>query len=1325
MMTTVTPSSNAAAPAHFTTTSRVPPSHMHAALLLLLLLCSSVHICCSSNTVPSNAGISTGELCGAQGRLLLMPPNQTVLQCQHDSDCLPPAACDARSRVCCVQPLDQEAPPVGCPKGTRQLQNANGEWLSCEPTRPSSCPGGALCYEDSLDGQYRCCGKDPGEGCGTGQRVLRHANNGSVQLCVPGALPECPGNAVCEWSFSIDRFQCCEPDSGCPAGEVPMFDINDEVLTCSPQRPTACPQAAHCRFNFWTAENQCCAAARQENKISSSDGQKLILYNKDCPSGEIPYIELGTTELKHCEDTMDCPLEYRCHRRICCGPTGQCPRQAEHPLHDDHGNVRLCLLMRPEVCPDNSKCRETLHALSGTPTGQRVCCGVMASFFECAASAGGQPFPTAEYPQVCEMDNPVQCPQDTICQASSVPGVSICCTGGDVQRRALCPKGWSAPDKLNIFCHPTIRGSCPSFAACLLSPVTQQFVCCEPGDDDDEELMHHHLRKHHHPRTRQRDHSQTERSVSVHSLSCPNQDDRMELLNNGNARHCTIDGRVPCSDGFICERSTENARVAVCCSAQRAPSRRVQRPQHGRDEPTYRCPSGAQVPVLRNGQNVFCDLGAQRCPSGSSCASALNAFGMMICCRNARQTLPLCPVGMQPETSAIGYVPCDFLAPDQCSEGYQCVHSRDDPETNICCSRLRNQPPSPATTPICPNQQILLRDGASPRYCSPRQGISACPNGYQCEESLVQPNVFVCCSIPALVMCPQGFESSLDLRTQNPIRCSPMDVSMCPAEAQCLEAMNRANEFLCCESTEPGRVCPLPGQAALLRPNGRPEECSEPGSPCSKSSYTCQLSNVLNRYVCCGTPTAVVLCADGRETYQQEPGRVVQCNPINWPNECPAGYECALSNRPGIHVCCRRLPAPPNPNVPNTDMPPPPPLQPPTQQPPASITFRPPVDELTCPVGWSAYEDQRGAHHFCQDALDMTCPHGFSCAQSSVSGIFMCCRLASSIQCPRDYSTLMVNNNPRLCSLTVLRRSVVTYPGASGIVPSSLATRTATSAADTPHTCPNGYTCMQSSVPAVYVCCGSSGLGIAGGFGSGILPPAPPQPPAVPAPLMPALPPGTSGLITTGQAGQPYCLDGQIPAYLGQLMRYCVMLGQASECPPSYVCAMSNRAGLYVCCHPFPVVRRTSMAQQMRDYSSLTKPIIAHCPDNREPYRIPDTGELLSCGPDLPDAQRQCPHNFVCKRGVQQLRAKDTPRVCCSPIAFCPGARLPQVDTRTHQAKRCLLDAVHSNDRASPTDDASRGDHGQGTAAHCTPPFTCQPSTVPDIAVCCKSLAGI
>lgn len=38
--------------------------------------------------------------------------------------------------------------------------------------------------------------------------------------------------------------------------------------------------------------------------------------------------------------------------------------------------------------------------------------------------------------------------------------------------------------------------------------------------------------------------------------------------------------------------------------------------------------------------------------------------------------------------------------------------------------------------------------------------------------------------------------------------------------------------------------------------------------------------------------------------------------------------------------------------------------------------FRPPVQELTCPTGWSAYEDNTGAHHFCRNALDSSCPQG-------------------------------------------------------------------------------------------------------------------------------------------------------------------------------------------------------------------------------------------------------------------------------------------------------------------------------------------------------------
>jgi hypothetical protein len=62
------------------------------------------------------------------------------------------------------------------------------------------------------------------------------------------------------------------------------------------------------------------------------------------------------------------------------------------------------------------------------------------------------------------------------------------------------------------------------------------------------------------------------------------------------------------------------------------------------------------------------------------------------------------------------------------------------------------------------------------------------------------------------------------------------------------------------------------------------------------------------------------------------------------------------------------------------------------------------------------------------------------------------------------------------------------------------------------------------------------------------------------------------------------CSDGRIPAYLGQYVRSCSIVGQSgffnnkdknknnnnflAGCPPSYVCSLSNRPGYNVCCHP-------------------------------------------------------------------------------------------------------------------------------------------------------------
>ncbi|KAH7727321.1 Protein K01C8.2 [Aphelenchoides avenae] len=471
------------------------------------------------------------------------------------------------------------------------------------------------------------------------------------------------------------------------------------------------------------------------------------------------------------------------------------------------------------------------------------------------------------------------------------------------------------------------------------------------------------------------------------------------------------------------------------------------------------------------------------------------------------------------------------------------------------------------------------------------------------------------------------------------IFCSPTDINVCPSDARCLQAQNRPQSYICCRS-------------------------------CSQQGYTCQLSQVLMNWVCCGQPQRTARCADGRETYTQEIGRTFTCNPLVFPGMCPNGYECSFSDQPGINVCCRAA-QPPNPGT--------------------DVTFRPPVDELTCPLGWSAYEDNNGAHHFCQSATDMSCPQGFSCAQSSVAGIFICCRLASNLKCQNNLVTLLVNNNPRLCTMNNF------------------------------NSCPRGYSCQQSTVAQVNICCGQSSST------SGELLCRDGQIPAYVGPNVrycsrlgqPDTCPPSYICSPSNRVGMNVCCHyfpptrrTHIRLHSGQVTNVCGETAapfldregvpvecsdDPSACPADFDCQPSMTNTKMYCCQeaacPGPssyggggLGRKCSndddcqaMLECMQSpnlpghecssYTTNGESICCQsyleldnaCPENRDPYRDSTTDEYAYC--DV--GNTECPNGFLCKHNIHSGR-----RICCSPIAFCPNGRVPLIDSLTQQAKR-------------------------------------------------------
>uniref|UniRef100_A0A914XC82 Uncharacterized protein n=1 Tax=Plectus sambesii TaxID=2011161 RepID=A0A914XC82_9BILA len=783
------------------------------------------------------------------------------------------------------------------------------------------------------------------------------------------------------------------------------------------------------------------------------------------------------------------------------------------------------------------------------------------------------------------------------------------------------------------------------------------------------------------------------------SYTCPNSGTPEYL--GAQQRTCTISNPT-CGNGYFCQQSLNNP-MRICCTI-------------GGTSAQFTCPGSFGSPALNNGINVFCNTSAND-PTASIC-----------CYGTSGEAVYTCPNGAQAQSGVGGlpYAICNIAAPlSQCNIGYTCSRAANNIQVAICCAGQLS------SVPICPSQAVLLYESGRPKYCS--QLGAACPTGYSCRETINIPGSYVCCSSGTALTCPINYAPTTDTRG-NPTFCTQSNPSVCPGGSSCMQSASTPSAFICCRSTASEYVCPN-NQNALVGSNGQVQVCTGPGSPCSRAGYTCQVSATFGVFVCCGRDATAATCADGRETYTQTPGVTYDCNPLQAPSRCPVNFDCALSNVAGTSVCCRR-----------------------------STTS----SSATCPAGWNPFLSEiDSSMRFCQGPLDVNCPVGYSCTQSSSQNVFICCRLTSTaLRCYNGAAVYMVSGQTRLCSQSAsncpngyacqestapnvyvccqtqsqpnvlcvdnsLPSTIGGSPqycspaGSTTVCPSgficSASTRvgfnvccrtniinppSSTNAcgpnaetyivnqgpyrcSSNPDSCPALYTCQQSVIDNERYCCRNAQCpnGLTIGLAPTICSPTSnictagfscQQSSNIPGVSL-CCPSGTTGGGTN--VGAARCL-GRSTQLVGSQAVSCTI--PSFGCALGFECSAYTTSGAYICC----------AVQVDPGTGSGT----GSCPSNRDPYRDPNTRQMLYC--DSTDFT--CPTGYVCKRE----QSSSNRYVCCSPIPYCQTGWTPFIDATTQQAQRCLPSQLNQQ---CPSVGAA---------------YRCQLSTVPGVHVCCQEAIG-
>uniref|UniRef100_A0A914W2E4 Uncharacterized protein n=1 Tax=Plectus sambesii TaxID=2011161 RepID=A0A914W2E4_9BILA len=327
----------------------------------------------------------------------------------------------------------------------------------------------------------------------------------------------------------------------------------------------------------------------------------------------------------------------------------------------------------------------------------------------------------------------------------------------------------------------------------------------------------------------------------------------------------------------------------------------------------------------------------------------------------------LCPIGQVAHIDPLQNRPslCSSFS-QVCPVGYACRRGSGTNQATsllVCC----------APSGTCSTGGQIYRDvtGAIPSCAPNAQGN--CPPSYTCAAATTSLGQYLCCGggIGQVGTCPNGSPSSGFCSLSQPFSCqngftcqqtatgaaccSSIGGSSCPGggvavPAQCFAPGTQCQVGYTCQQGLTGQLACCPSTSVGTCPTGGapiPAQCFAPGTQC-QVGYTCQ-QGLTGQLACCPS-TTISTCPSGGAPIQ------AQCFQPGTP--CQTGYTCQQTAT-GI-ACC-----------------------------PSGI-----VGGLSCPAGYTAaISAVDGTPRTCLGLIDLTCPFGYSCLQSTVPSSYLCCQL--------------------------------------------------------------------------------------------------------------------------------------------------------------------------------------------------------------------------------------------------------------------------------------------------------------------------------------------